>query len=61
MGLSDETDWEKFREEAGDSTALWQVAWAGDTIVGQVRTRVVEGEAELRVSDGRGPPNRSSR
>ena len=44
----DETDWEKFRDEARHGTALWQVAWAGDTVVGQVRTRVIEGEAEVR-------------
>jgi ribosomal protein S18 acetylase RimI-like enzyme len=44
----DETDWAKFRAEATHGTALWQVAWAGDTVVGQVRTRVNEGEAELR-------------
>jgi mycothiol synthase len=44
----DETDWAKFRDEAGLGTALWQVAWAGDIVVGQVRTRVNEGEAELR-------------
>lgn len=43
-----ETDWVRFREEAGLGTALWQVAWAGDTVVGQVRTRVNEGEAEAR-------------
>jgi ribosomal protein S18 acetylase RimI-like enzyme len=43
-----EADWEKFRDEAGQGTGLWQVAWAGDTVVGQVRTRVNEGEAELR-------------
>jgi len=44
----DETDWEKFREEAGNGTALWQVAWAGKTVVGQVRTRVDEAGAEVR-------------
>ena len=44
----DETNWEKFRDEAQHGTALWQVAWAGDTVVGQVRTRVNEGEAEVR-------------
>jgi ribosomal protein S18 acetylase RimI-like enzyme len=43
-----ETDWEKFRDEASHGTTLWHVAWAGDTVVGQVRTRVTEGEAELR-------------
>jgi mycothiol synthase len=44
----DETDWEKFRDDARHGTALWQVAWAGDTVVGQVRTLVNEGEAEVR-------------
>jgi ribosomal protein S18 acetylase RimI-like enzyme len=44
----DETDWAKFRDEARLGTALWQVAWVGDTVVGQVRTRVNEGEAERR-------------
>lgn len=44
----DETDWERFRDEAGHATALWRVAWAGGTVVGQVRTRVNEGEAEVR-------------
>ena len=43
-----DADWEKFRDEAQHGTALWQVAWAGDTVVGQVRTRVNEGEADRR-------------
>jgi mycothiol synthase len=43
-----EENWEKFRDEAQRGTALWQVAWAGDTVVGQVRTRVNEGEADRR-------------
>ena len=43
-----EENWEKFRDEAQHGTALWQVAWAGDTVVGQVRTRVNEGEADRR-------------
>lgn len=39
-------DWERFRDEAAQGTDLWRVAWAGDSVVGQVRTRVREGEAE---------------
>lgn len=40
-----ETDWEKFRDEAAIDTSLWQVAWRGDEVVGQVRTRWSADEA----------------
>jgi hypothetical protein len=40
-------DWDAFRDTACDGAAeLWQVAWAGDVVVGQVRTYVNEGEAD---------------
>lgn len=39
-----EADWEKFRDEAKVGTQLWHVAWAGDVVVGQVRTRSSEEE-----------------
>jgi mycothiol synthase len=42
-----ETDFQRFRAEAARSTALWQVAWNGDVVVGQVRSYVNPGEAEL--------------
>jgi ribosomal protein S18 acetylase RimI-like enzyme len=42
-----ETDWEVFLDDAERSdTTLWQVAWAGPDVVGQVRTYVTDGEAE---------------
>ena len=41
-----ETDWERFIDEAAPGTDLWQVAWNGDAVAGQVRTYVNEGEAE---------------
>lgn len=34
-----EQDWEKFRADAQVDTSLWQVAWSGGIVVGQVRTR----------------------
>lgn len=34
-----EEDWQRFRDEARQGTSLWQVAWDGDRVVGQVRTR----------------------
>jgi ribosomal protein S18 acetylase RimI-like enzyme len=43
-----ETDWVRFAVDAARGTSLWQVAWAGDAVVGQVRTRVNDGEAEAR-------------
>ena len=42
----DEEDWGRFLDEAAAGTDLWKVAWDGDAVVGQVRTRVQEGEAE---------------
>jgi mycothiol synthase len=39
-------DWERFRDEAAAGTELWQVAWDDVGVVGQVRTRVRDGEAE---------------
>ena len=42
----DEEDWGRFLDEAAPGTDLWKVAWDGDAVVGQVRTRVQEGEAE---------------
>jgi predicted N-acetyltransferase YhbS len=41
-----EADWEKFRDSARRGTELWQVAWAGDVVVAQVRTHETPGEAE---------------
>jgi mycothiol synthase len=34
-----EDDWRAFLDEAGEGTDLWQVAWDGDRVAGQVRTR----------------------
>ena len=42
----DEEAWGRFLVEAAAGTDLWKVAWDGDAVVGQVRTRVQEGEAE---------------
>jgi ribosomal protein S18 acetylase RimI-like enzyme len=42
----DEGDFGRFCDEAAAGTELWKVAWDGDAVVGQVRTRVQEGEAE---------------
>lgn len=42
-----ETAWEEFADQSGRTdTGLWQVAWSGDEVVGQVRTCVNDGEAE---------------
>jgi mycothiol synthase len=41
----EEEDWSRFLAEAAAGTDLWKVAWDGDAVVGQVRTRVQEGEA----------------
>lgn len=41
-----ETDWERFLAESAAGTDLWQVAWDGVTVVGQVRTYENEGEGE---------------
>jgi len=41
-------DWNIFCDGARSTgTSLWQVAWFGDEVVGQVRTYVVDGEREL--------------
>jgi mycothiol synthase len=42
----DEEDWGRFLAEAAAGTDLWKVAWDDDAVIGQVRTRVQEGEAE---------------
>jgi ribosomal protein S18 acetylase RimI-like enzyme len=44
----DETDFGRFVAEAEQGTELWQVAWHGDLVVGQVRTHVTPGESERR-------------
>lgn len=41
-----EKDWERFRADAKVDTTLWQVAWSGDIVVGQVRTRFNAEESE---------------
>ncbi|HWL41740.1 MAG TPA: GNAT family N-acetyltransferase [Ilumatobacter sp.] len=41
-----EDEWEQFLVEAEPGTGWWQVAWDASGVVGQVRTRVVPGEAE---------------
>jgi mycothiol synthase len=43
-----EDEWEQFLAEARAGTEWWQVAWDTTGVVGQVRTRVVPGEAERR-------------
>ncbi len=39
---------EQFLERTREGTEWWQVAWDADGVVGQVRTRLVPGEAERR-------------
>jgi len=41
-----EIDFERFLDEAKTGTDLWQIAWDGDTVGGQVRTHVNDGEAQ---------------
>jgi GNAT superfamily N-acetyltransferase len=41
-----EKDWERFRADAKVDTTLWQVAWSGDIVVGQVRTHFNAEESE---------------
>lgn len=41
-----ETDWERFIDEAKQGTDLWQVAWDGDDVAGQVRTRFSDEEID---------------
>jgi ribosomal protein S18 acetylase RimI-like enzyme len=43
-----EDEWEQFLERVREGTEWWQVAWDAKGVVGQVRTRVVPGEAERR-------------
>ncbi len=42
-------DFARFVEDAasGTGTSLWQVAWAGDEVVGQVRTYAHDGDREM--------------
>jgi ribosomal protein S18 acetylase RimI-like enzyme len=44
-----EEDFARFVEDAasGTGSSLWQVAWSGDEVVGQVRTFANEGEREM--------------
>ena len=43
-----DADWAMFLDSAAErGTSLWQVAWAGTEVVGQVRTYFNEGDAEL--------------
>jgi ribosomal protein S18 acetylase RimI-like enzyme len=43
-----EADWAMFLDSITETgTSLWQVAWAGNEVVGQVRTYVNEGDEEL--------------
>jgi ribosomal protein S18 acetylase RimI-like enzyme len=42
-----ESDWKEFLEEVADQDhSMWQVAWHGDRVVGQVRTFAVAAEIE---------------
>jgi mycothiol synthase len=43
-----EADWVEFDEHPSRDTSLWKVAWAGDTVVGQVKTYVNTEENEVR-------------
>lgn len=43
-----EADWIEFNEHPYRDTSLWKVAWAGDTVVGQVKTYVNADENEAR-------------
>jgi len=42
-----EVRWEEFRGEPLNDLSLWQVAWAGDTVVGMVRPYVNPADLEL--------------
>ncbi|MFH0751457.1 MAG: GNAT family N-acetyltransferase [Chloroflexota bacterium] len=46
-GDASESRWEEFRDEPLNDPSLWQVAWAGDTIVGMVRPYVNPLDFEL--------------
>ena len=39
-----ELDWKRFLEEEHSDPSLWKVAWAGDAVVGQVRSFVDQAE-----------------
>jgi ribosomal protein S18 acetylase RimI-like enzyme len=41
-------DWVEFVENPDLDTSLWKIAWAGDTVVGQVKTYVNTEENERR-------------
>lgn len=41
-----ETDWEEWLDSPNWDPSLWQVAWAGDRVVGQVRTYIDPAENE---------------
>jgi mycothiol synthase len=43
-----EEDWVEFAEDPYRDTSLWKVAWAGDTVVGQVKTYVNTDENDVR-------------
>ena len=43
-----ESDWIEFVEHSYRDTSLWKVAWAGDDVVGQVKTYVNTDENEIR-------------
>ncbi len=43
-----ETDWIEFLDHPYRDSTLWKVAWAGDTVVGQVKTYINTEENETR-------------
>jgi ribosomal protein S18 acetylase RimI-like enzyme len=43
-----DSDWVEFIEHPYRDTSLWKVAWAGDEVVGQVKTYVNRDENEVR-------------
>jgi ribosomal protein S18 acetylase RimI-like enzyme len=43
-GDASEDRWEQFRDEPLNDLALWQVAWAGDTVLGMVRAYINPGD-----------------
>jgi ribosomal protein S18 acetylase RimI-like enzyme len=46
-GDGSEARWEEFRDEPLNDLALWQVAWAGDTVVGMVRPYINPPDFEI--------------
>ncbi len=46
-GDASEERWEQFRDEPLNDLSLWQVAWAGDSVVGMVRPYINPGDLEL--------------